>query len=332
LSEPFADERWLMYDCGPIGRGNHGHLDLHSFECAAYGRALVVDPGRYSYDESGEVNWRRVFRATAYHNTITVDGLDQARYQPRGSRWRIEGPHPAHALRAFASGEQCDLVHGVVRSHEYDAVHERCIWLVAGEYWIVTDILRAPGGHRYDLRFHLNAHAQGKCRVERDGGCTRVHSPRLLTVQPDDPDTTVAIDEGFVSARYGEKAPAPVVRFTRNAATTAFHTVLHPLRDTAPAVTVETIAVTDESGLPADAWAARIVTRTPQRSVTDVCFVAGDGARGPWRFGGWRYDGNHLLVRVGERAAELASQGATQASRNGARTAHVLYADDGAQR
>src|SRR5439155_27302958 len=35
--EPFEDERYLVFDCGPLGRGNHGHLDLLSFEMAAYG-------------------------------------------------------------------------------------------------------------------------------------------------------------------------------------------------------------------------------------------------------------------------------------------------------
>jgi uncharacterized heparinase superfamily protein len=119
--EPYADERWLMYDCGPIGRGNHGHLDLHSFELAAYGRSLVVDPGRYSYDESGDVNWRRVFRGTAYHNTVTVDGLEQARYVPRGRRWRIDGPEPGRALRVFASREECDVVGRGGRRHEVHA-------------------------------------------------------------------------------------------------------------------------------------------------------------------------------------------------------------------
>jgi len=325
--EPYADERWLMYDCGPIGRGNHGHLDLHSFECAAYGRALVVDPGRYSYDESGEINWRRVFRGTAYHNTVTVDGLDQARYQPRGSRWRIDGPHPEHALTLFASGEQCDVVHGIVRSHEYDAVHERCIWLVAGEYWIVTDILRAPTPHRYDLRFHLNTHAQGECRIDRDGDCTRVHSPRLLVVQASRPDTSVAIDDGFVSARYGEKQPAPVVRFTRNAKSTVMHTVLHPFRDAAPDVTVEEVAVSDGSGRAQDAWAARIVTRTAARITTDLCFVAGDGASGPRRFAGWSYDGTHLLARLEDRAGDERARERTATAQDCGPAPRVLYAD-----
>ena len=294
--EPYADARYLMYDCGPIGRGNHGHLDAHSFELAAYGRSLVVDPGRYSYDEAGGMNWRRLFRGTAYHNTVTVDGLEQARYVPNGRRWRIEGRAPEHALRAFASRAECDLVHGVVRSHEYDAVHERCIWLVCGEYFIVTDLLRAPQVHRYDLRFHLGPHALGHCRVEGVDDGVRVRSPGLVIAQPAAPATTAAIDDAFVSERYGEKRPAPVVRFTRHAADTTFLTVLHPFRHGAPSPTVQTLDVHNAAGRTHAAHAAR-VHRTDTRT-TDICFVADAVSHGPWRFAGYRYDGAHLLVRI----------------------------------
>ncbi len=62
---PFADERYLVFDCGPLGEGNHGHFDLLSFELYGYGRPLIVDPGRYTYDESTAINWRAAFRGTA---------------------------------------------------------------------------------------------------------------------------------------------------------------------------------------------------------------------------------------------------------------------------
>ena len=72
-----------MFDCGPLGEGNHGHLDCLSFELAAHGRSLVVDPGRYTYSEAGETNWRVHFRGTAAHNTVCVDGRNQTRYEPK---------------------------------------------------------------------------------------------------------------------------------------------------------------------------------------------------------------------------------------------------------
>ncbi|MDT5293449.1 MAG: hypothetical protein QOJ76_329, partial [Acidobacteriota bacterium] len=73
----FRDARFLIFDCGPLGDGGHGHYDLLNVEIAAGGRALVVDPGRYTYSEHGPENWRRWFKGTAAHNTVCVDGLDQ---------------------------------------------------------------------------------------------------------------------------------------------------------------------------------------------------------------------------------------------------------------
>ena len=81
-----GDDRFLIFDCGPLGDGGHGHYDLLSFEACAGGRPLVVDPGRYTYAE-GEPNLRHWFKGTAAHNTVCVDGLDQtpyARKAPKG--------------------------------------------------------------------------------------------------------------------------------------------------------------------------------------------------------------------------------------------------------
>src|SRR5204863_5097452 len=74
-----AQARYLIFDCGPLGDGGHGHYDLLSFEAHAGGRAVVLDPGRRSYSEAPP-NLRRWFRGTAAHNTVCVDGLDQTPY------------------------------------------------------------------------------------------------------------------------------------------------------------------------------------------------------------------------------------------------------------
>jgi len=132
----FSDEQYLVFDCGPLGAGNHGHFDCLSFELAAHGRSLIVDPGRYTYSEASEVNWRKTFRGTAYHNTVSVDGKNQTRYEPRvikeitrharGSvRHKVTGDAPEHEMRSFVSRPGFDYLHGVAVSHEYDAVHER---------------------------------------------------------------------------------------------------------------------------------------------------------------------------------------------------------------
>ncbi|PYN93862.1 MAG: hypothetical protein DMD91_29220, partial [Candidatus Rokuibacteriota bacterium] len=78
----------LVLDAGPLGcpvSGGHGHADLLSVQCAAFGRPSVVDPGTGCY--TVEPEWRDFFRSTAAHSTVMVDGVGQA--EPAGPfGWR----------------------------------------------------------------------------------------------------------------------------------------------------------------------------------------------------------------------------------------------------
>ena len=89
----YADERWCIFDCGPLGDGGHGHYDLLSLEIAAGGRPLILDPGRYTYDEQ-EPNLRHWFKGTAAHNTVVVDGLDQTPYRRGQAAQGHDRPRP----------------------------------------------------------------------------------------------------------------------------------------------------------------------------------------------------------------------------------------------
>ena len=56
---PYADERWGVFDCGPLGDGGHGHYDHLAVELWGGGRPLVLDPGRFTYAD-GDDGWRRL--------------------------------------------------------------------------------------------------------------------------------------------------------------------------------------------------------------------------------------------------------------------------------
>mgnify|MGYP001342186591 FL=1 len=239
--ESFQDQRYLIFDCGPVGAGNHGHLDLLNFEMAAYGRPLIVDPGRYTYDESGATNWRALFRGTAYHNTVLVDGKNQTRYEWKKNRFKISGPEPERELKAFVSHQGLDYLHGVARSHEYPVVHERKVAFINGEYWVIVDILRATEPHTYDLLFHLSPSAQGQVSAMVSDDTLSIHSPQLILAQPLLPNVRPSIQEGFVSSSYGEKQRAPIVRLTQRDSSACFLTVVYPYKDTEPNISVVTL-------------------------------------------------------------------------------------------
>jgi hypothetical protein len=221
---PFAEERFLVFDCGPLGAGGHGHYDLLSIEAAAGGRPLLVDPGRFTYAEAAAPNWRRWFKGTAAHNTVCVDGLDQTPYRRRK-------PHGAVAEGRFLgrlSAPGLDVLHAEARSPCYDAVHTRRVVFVGDEYWLVEDSLRADTTHRYDLRFHLAPEAWGATEIGHDGRAAVVRAPGLAIVVPG--DVRAALEEGWYAPEYGRKLRAPVVSIAvEDRRRTTFFTLVAPL-------------------------------------------------------------------------------------------------------
>ncbi|NOV29072.1 alginate lyase family protein [Methylomonas sp. ZR1] len=241
--EAYQDERYLFFDCAPLGAGNHGHLDLLNIEMAAYGRSLIVDPGRYTYDESGDTNWRVLFRGTGYHNTVQVDGKNQALYAPHTRKYKIQGPEPVREFKCALHRPGFDYLHGIAASHEYPVIHERKILFIAGEYWLICDVLRAKQNHDYELLFHLDALAQQRTTTRVDAAGLRVDSPNLLMLQAAQPDTQLTLEQGFISPSYGVKHPSPVVKFAAHAADYCFLTVLFPYQSTPPRLTLEQLPV-----------------------------------------------------------------------------------------
>lgn len=236
--EEYRDARYLVFDCGDLGAGNHGHIDLLSFEMAAYGQSLIVDPGRYTYDETGEVNWRVLFRGTSYHNTVLVDGKNQIRYEFYKQKYKIKGQQPDYELKAFISRPGFDYLHGIARSHEYPVTHERKILFLNGEYWVICDVLRADESHTYDQLFHLASGVQNQVSLSSDLRSLRVDAPHLVMVQPVCKSATVALEGGYVSPVYGVKQAAPIVKFTQDAAECCFYTVLYPYKNDRPSLSV----------------------------------------------------------------------------------------------
>ncbi|HMS84449.1 MAG TPA: alginate lyase family protein [Nitrospira sp.] len=234
----YQDERYLIFDCGPLGAGNHGHLDLLNLEASAFGKPLIVDPGRYTYDESGPINWRVHFRGTAYHNTVLVDRRNQTSYAWRKNRFKISGPEPDRELVSFVTEPKLDYLHGIARSHEYPVTHERKVLFIAGEYWIIVDLLRAQESHRYDLLFHLSPMAEGQVSIAQSNRTLVIQSPQLLLVQPLIPSLTSSIETGFVSTSYGKKELAPIIQLTQQASCACFFTVVYPYKKQAPSISI----------------------------------------------------------------------------------------------
>jgi hypothetical protein len=265
----YVDERFLIFDCGPLGMGGHGHYDLLNVEIYAHGRPLIVDPGRYTYAEEGE-NLRRWFKGTAAHNTVCVDGLDQTPYRRGRPGKHVATGSPAPRL----SAPGFDVLEGRAESPCYDAVHTRRIFFVGDEYWIVEDTLEAERSHKYDLRWHLSSEAWASTEVrEAEAGPVVVAPGVALAFAGSD---EIRLEPGWVSPKYGVKDPAPVVSVTARGSDVRFLTVITPLgrgrkvprlrmspRDGSTPTIVELEGVGDDSrARDAVAWSPR-PTRLP---------------------------------------------------------------------
>jgi hypothetical protein len=199
-----AEERYLIFDCGELGDGGHGHYDALNVEIAAGGRPLVVDPGRYTYCDDPP-HWRRWFKGTHAHNTVTVDGLDQTPYRrgkPKGAVAR------ARLLHRFA-GCGLDILWGEAVSPAYDVVHQRRVLFVAEEYWLIEDFLHSNTTHHYELRLHLTPEANETVSLGQTAGSCAVHTRGAVFVFGGDP--SISLEAGWMAERYGIKEPAPVV-------------------------------------------------------------------------------------------------------------------------
>ncbi len=304
-SPQFTGAQHLVFDCGPLGEGNHGHFDALSFELAANGRSVVVDPGRFSYSEAGEINWRVHFRSTAAHNTVCVDDRPQTRYLPKpikepsrhahGSvRHKIGGPAPETTLVERSTGALLDLLHGRCESHEYDAVHQRCIVFVDRRYWIVSDWLRAQSVHDYTLKFQLGAEADQHTTLLHMGG-TRLASPGLAMAQPLRAGQRATLAAGWVSARYGHKQPAPALCAKARGCDVDFDTLLLPWQGSEPRLDVSDMPVSGEGALVARALRIRLTL--DDAPVRDGWFHARGAVARRWHIGPHEFFGRWLHWR-----------------------------------
>jgi len=153
-SQPQAEVE-LIFDVGPLGlmpHAAHGHADALSVMVRLDGRFLLTDPGTGAYFHSALL--RNVFRRTAAHNTVTVDGLDQADVF---DLFKWVNPVEARLQASYLSEHfdyLCALHHGYHRLR--DAVtHTRTVLFVRPDAWLIVDRLEGQGQHEFAQHFHF---------------------------------------------------------------------------------------------------------------------------------------------------------------------------------
>jgi uncharacterized heparinase superfamily protein len=148
-----GSESCLIFDCGPLGpdyQPGHGHCDVLSYELSLRGRRLVVDTGVSTYEPCTA---RHYERSTTAHNTLRIDGEEQAEIW---ASFRV-GRRPR--VGRLEGGEIRDF-HFVRGAHyAYQArgvIHSRAIVLTPRKCWVVIDSLSGKGKHLVESFIHFH--------------------------------------------------------------------------------------------------------------------------------------------------------------------------------
>lgn len=152
------DDLYLCFnasDAGINGRGSHGHNDALSVEVSAGGHAFIVDPGTYVY--SADLDKRHLFRSTAYHSTVSIDGEEQNTTE-RDLPFVIGNEAKPRVLE-WQTNENFDKVvaehYGYLRLPQ-PVTHRRTVIFNKRERsWSIEDEFMGDGEHTYELRFHF---------------------------------------------------------------------------------------------------------------------------------------------------------------------------------
>lgn len=208
----------LIFDCGPLGpdyQPGHGHCDVLSYELSLYGRRVIVDTGVSTYERG---NTRHYERSTSAHNTLRIDGEDQAEIWASfrvGRRPRV-GPICAgeYSGTRWVRGEHYGFLRRGVR-------HIRLIVCTARGAWLIVDCLQGLGMHLIEsfVHFHPAVSVIPLSGVEISSA---LEMPRKAIIGIEGHEYFVSsswpgrmvCEESFYAPQFGHRVPQRVLRWT----------------------------------------------------------------------------------------------------------------------
>lgn len=236
---------YLIISAGEVGTGgigNHKHNDMLSFELQIGKQDFIIDPGTYVYTPN--VKMRNLFRSTAYHNTVVIDGEEQNRFDENqlfsmqtGAEIKVD------KWETNNNYDFLDVQHSGYEHLKEPITHRRQIFFHKTDgYWIIKDILTGKGKHDFDLYFHFapmsigvsslpkelikkvksirNPIIEGNFDVDESlvVKTKNMESTNLLVIPVNTAfDLSLEIENGWVSYSYGVKVKAPVLRYKKTA-------------------------------------------------------------------------------------------------------------------
>lgn len=251
----YDQARWLLLQGHNFG--SHGHWDMNNVTMYAYGRLLLMDPGRTKY---GTPLMYQLTENTS-HNVLLVDDEKMNRRPPQRN--------------AFAETDVADYVDNSYMDLYPGVDHTRAVVFVRPGYYVVFDTADGKAPHRYGLNWWLTS--PGHVSVDEAAGRVVTDMPggaNLLMLTPDTEGLKIALRHGTIDAGGKIRDDIPVVTFQHTGqAFGLFTTLLYPIPAGSPAPKVRVSAVRfgpDRT--------TRICTVDTPGGVDVITYVSGHGA------------------------------------------------------
>lgn len=273
----------LVLQAGPQGTqsGGHGHAGALSVCLQSRGRSLLLDPGTFEYvADNGN---RDLFRGTAMHNTLRVDGANQSETATPFS-WKKLTRSKAEQWIQSQDFDLAVASHGGYQRLVSPVIHRRWVLSLKNGMFLVRDVVEGEGKHQLDISWHLGQDLQSIGEnVFRVNG-----TPQGLALLPArGHGWTEEVRQEACSPVYGQKAPMTVINFGTMAAVPA---------------EFATLLVTLEEAHRSVGSFVRIVTELPDSTVSayryssedvEYSFWFGESGK-PWRQGVVSSDGGFV--------------------------------------
>lgn len=206
------EEAIMWIDGGPFGYlyiCAHAHADALSFTLNVSNNPILIDPGTYLYHDGGK--WRDYFRSTRAHNTIEVDGKDQA---DSGGPflWLTRADSFIKKFDSDPEKDVLEIEHNGYKRLKDPVVHRRYfVFNKRRLWWMIKDEIICKGKHQIIQAFHFHP----KCVVKRiDEHMFQIEIQNVRLFVKLDPKLSCSLYRGEIepifgwySDKFGEKEP-----------------------------------------------------------------------------------------------------------------------------
>ena len=206
----------FTFDHGPLGMPplyNHGHADALSITMAKDEIPILVDPGTYRYN--GVPAWRRYFKGTSAHNTVTIDGQDQA-IQENSFIWSKPFKTILTDVNYNNDNLFCSAFHNGYTRLKEPVWHQRSFLFFDKANFLIRDRFWGKGIHSFQLNYHLHPDTHflkdGEWWIIKNGSAQIIM--RLLHGEFQYVRGQERPLLGWYSSRYGENKPTGVLTST----------------------------------------------------------------------------------------------------------------------